>query len=173
MIEETEIIDAQLECAFGSSMPLIIKSIVNRELDAGIWIDGFESAVTKDALNHDQGLELLNIIIESYPSYRININELKHAVEYVLPQSTLTKPTWLIADDATFVITDSLRVARFHGSNLRWGTPRISYDGIKLIEIKNGYVNGLSWHLSRSHTPDVPFCIDFESGELLSGTVVN
>ena len=173
MIEEHEIVEAQLEFAFGSLMPMLIKSIVNRELDAGIWHDGFESAVTKDDLCHDQGLELLNIILRIYPSYRINIDNLMHAVEFVLPQSSLTKPAWLVAEDASFVITDSLRVARFKGANLIWGTRRISYDGIKIIEINNGRVNGLSWHLSRSHSPDVPFCIDFESGELLTGTIVN
>ena len=172
MIEESEIIGLQLQAAYGAMLPDLIKSLVNRELDAGIWLDGYELAVTPNELNLDESNELLKIILTANPQYKINIEALSGIIEHELPQGSFARLTWLVAEDATFVISDSLRVARFRYSDMIWCTPRISYDGIKLKEIKNNEVHGLCWHLSKSYDPDEPFCLDLKNGTILIGTII-
>jgi len=172
VIKNFEIVGLQLQAAYGAMLPTMVKSIVNRELDEGIWLDGYELAVTPKELSLDESNELLRIILTANPECKINIEVLSGVVEKELPQGTFARLTWLVAEDATFVITDSLRVARFKGSSMMWCTPRISYDGIKLIEVANEEVHGLCWHLSKSYEPDEPFRLDLENGTILTGTII-
>ena len=173
MITESEIVDLQLHANYGSMMPVIVKTLVNRELDDGVYLDGYETAVTKNDLNHDEGLELMEIILTANPKARINIKKLSSVIDKELPQSAFAKVSWLVDKDASFVMTDSLRVAKIKGTNVLWCSSRISYDGIILKEIKKNKVYGLGWLLSESYEPDEQFCVDLNSGKVLSGQIVN
>ena len=173
MITEPEIVDLQLHANYGSMMPLIVKDIVNRELDAGVWQDGYETAVTENDLNNEQGLELMEVILRANPKARIDIEKLSSVIDKELAQSAFAKISWLVEKDGSFIMTDSLRVAKFQGKNVLWCTPRISYDGIILKEIKRNIIFGLSWFLSDSYEPDIPFSIDIENGKVLSGEIIS
>lgn len=53
-----------------------------------------------------------------------------------------------------------------------WRTPRLSWDGIEFDSLENGRLRGRAWMLSSSVTPDAPFELDYETGELLDGQPV-
>ena len=171
MINKKEIIELQLQSAFGLMLPVLIKSIVNREMDEGIWIDGYEIAFTKNSLNHSDSMELLHIILDENPEMKIDLEKLSYLFESKLPQSVGTKINWLVSEDGCFVVTDSLRVGKFKKNSMLWRTPRISIEGINLTEINDNKVHGLSWH-GKSYPPDEPFIICFTTGEVILGNIV-
>ncbi len=153
-------------------MPAMIQGLVNRELDAGIFLDGYEMAVTPNPLNHEEGNILLETVIEANPKTRIDIEKLSQVIERVLPQCEFPAKSWLVEKES-FVMTDGLSVAKFQGTNVLWCTSRISIDGIILKEIKENILYGFCWLASEAYKPDVPFRIDLENGNILSKEVVD
>jgi len=171
VISKNEIVELQLQSAFGAMLQVLIKSIVNREMDEGIWIDGYEIAFTKNALNHAESMELLHIVLKKNPEMKIDLEKLSHLFESELPQSVGTKIDWLVSEDGCFVVSDSLRVGKFKKNSMLWRTPRISIEGIIFTEIKNNEVHGLSWH-GRSYPPDEPFVLNYVTGRVVLGNIV-
>lgn len=173
MITKKELVDLQLNAELGHMMPTMVKKLVNRELDEAIWEDGYETALTKDELNFEEGMNLLNILLTNSPRGKIDLDELNANIDSELPQSIFAKVSWVVADDASFVMTDSLRVAKFKLSKVVWCTSRISLDGILLKEIKDEKVIGMSWQGSPSYEPDESFILDFQNGKVLSGKILD
>lgn len=167
------ITDVQLDSIFGSKFPQKIQRLVDEELNHGRWLDGYDLAVCRDVIDGDAARKLLEIVLTHRPELRIDRDKLLKAVEEELPQSIVGAPMfWIAGEGGAYALTDGLRVARFEGAQMVWRTPRISWDGIEFDSLTSGRLRGRAWMLSSSPTPDVPFELDFETGELLKGEVV-
>ena len=166
-----ELVDVQLDAIYGATMPVKIQNLVNRDLDAGIWEDGYDLAVNPAGLDHAEGQELLDMVLKRYPDYKIDKAPLLESIDANLPQSYFEGVLWMVADDGTFILTDSLRVARYRNNSPVWVTPRISFDGIELVSVDSETVRGLAF-LGGSNVPDSPFTLDFETGSVLEGTTI-
>ncbi|GAA5496455.1 hypothetical protein Rhal01_02639 [Rubritalea halochordaticola] len=171
-MEKRDIIDLQLQRHFGSSYKskLKLQALVNEELNAGVWKDGYELAACTKELSQEDAEQLLEIVLKQFPEYRMG-KEFLDSVDVILPQCSLTRINWLVADNGTAVLTDGLRVAAYRGTELLWVTPRISYDGIILKDIHNNQVTGTSEWLG-SDDPTAPFVIELTTGQLLEGEIV-
>ncbi len=166
-----ELVDIQLDAIYGATMPVKVQDLVNTELNAGRWEDGYDIAVSPSGLNHDEGQALLDIVLKRHPDLMIGKTALLESVAANLPQSDFAKVLWMTADDGTFVLTDSLRVARYRNDSPIWVTPRISLDGIDLVSVDRKTVRGLAF-LGASYTPDSPFILNFETGEVIEGDII-
>lgn len=167
-----EIIDVQLEALYGFRFPQKIQALVDNELNLGRWLEGYDLAVTKGVATGESASELLRIVLANSPDLRIDLAELELAVAQELPQSQLADVQWVVDEGGSFALTDSLRVARFDSTSIIWRTPRISWDGIRLDSIENGLLHGRAWYLSKSVSPDAPFTLNFQTGEIIKGQVV-
>ena len=123
-----DIIDLQLDSFFGNTMPKKIQSLVDTELNEGKWHDGYDIAVNPSGINESEGRELLDVVLSQHPSLRIDEKILRESIEKELPQSVFAKVLWMTANDGTFIVTDSLKVARYRDVSPLWVTPRISWD---------------------------------------------
>lgn len=169
MIPAPRLVDAQLHATFGAMLPVLMKGLVDKELSAGIWVDGYEIAGAPGELTRAEGMELLDIALREQPDLRIDVEKLRAVVDAKLPQSAFARVAWLVCDDATFLMTDSLRVARFHKENMLWCSPRISFDGVTLCAVEDHKVSGLAWLGSKSNLPDTPFELNYSTGAILKG----
>lgn len=160
------LIDLQLDAIFGCTMPPKVQALVDAELNAGRWEDGYDLAVNASGLNQNEGQELLNIVLASYPDLKIDRDSLLTSISRTLPQSVFARVLWLAADDGTFILTDSLRVARYRKETPIWISRRVSLDGIRLISVDRDVVRGLAFQ-GDSYPPDAPFSLDFETGAVL------
>jgi hypothetical protein len=168
-----EFTEIQLEAHFGTQLPRMIQKLVNRELDAGIWKEGYDLAVSDKEIAGADATELLQIVLKGNESNRIDLYQLQEVVGKELPQSSGAKVLWIADDSGDFALTDSLRVARFSGARLIWKTPRLSYDGIEFDSILGGKLNGRAWLLGSHESPYAPFVLDFDTGKVLSGHIVD
>ncbi len=166
-----EIIDVQLESFFGDKFPHKIQRLVDQELNQGQWVEGYDVAVCRGVIEGDDARKLLAIVLAQNPQLRIDEIDLKRAMETELPQS-LGATDWIVDDSGAFALTDSLRVARFEGATAVWSSSRISYDGIEFDSLADGKLRGRAWMLGSHEVLDSPFTLDFGTGELLEGSVV-
>ena len=51
-------------------------------------------------------------------------------------------------------------------------SPRISYDGIEFDSLAEGVLKGGAWFGSSDMNSDSPFEIDFDTGKMLKGVVI-
>jgi hypothetical protein len=167
-----EIIELQLEAFFGSQLSRKIQDLVNRELDAGVWVNGYDLAVSDSEIPHSDATELLEIVLRENEGVRIDREDLQEAVDATLPMSSFTNVQWIVDESGDYALTDSLRVARFCLDKPVWRTPRLSFDGIEFDSIQDGKLNGRAWLLGSHESPYAPFELDFSSGDVLSGHVV-
>lgn len=167
------IIDLQLEALFGTRLPLKIQRVVDHEMNLGRWVDGYELAAFPDEMDEARSRELLAIVLGQYPELRIDDHTLRELVEKLLPQSVFWKVLWIVHENGSYALTDSLRVARFNGASLVWRSPRISLDGIEFVSLTESKLCGLAWLGSDSLALDSPFTMDFETGELLEGQAMD
>ena len=167
-----EIVDVQLDSFFGAGLPRKIQRLVDEELNRGRWVEGYDIAVSVEPLGVLEAERLLEVVLKQNEQLRINRNDLLQTVEDELPQSMGAKVLWIVDEDGSFALTDSLRVARFAAERIVWCSPRISFDGIEFCSLEDGRLKGKAWWLGSHESPDSPFCFDFDSGELLEGQVV-
>jgi len=168
-----EIIDVQLESFFGSKFPQKIQRLVDEELNQGRWLDGYDLAVCLGGavMEEDDARKLLNIVLTQYPSLKIGEQALRMAIEARFPGNYGEPTSWIVDDSGAFALTDGLRVGRFEGTSIVWESPRISYDGISFDSLSEGKLRGRAWFLGSHEAPDLPFIIDFKTGEMLEGRV--
>lgn len=166
-----EIIDVQLESFFGDKFPKKIQHLVDQELNQGQWVEGYDIAACRGVIEGDDAHKLLAIVLAQNPHLRIDENALKRVMQAQLPQGPGASD-WIVDDRGAFALTDSLRVARFEGASMIWRSARISYDGIEFDSLADGKLRGRAWLLSSNTAPDSPFTFDFDTGELLEGSIV-
>lgn len=166
-MEIRELIDLQLDAIFDNTLPPKIQSLVDNELSQGRWFDGYDIAVKPTGLNSSEAEDLLEVVISNHSKWRIDRDQLLASVEKCLPQSMAVKVLWMVADDGSFILTDSLRVARNQNEKPVWVSPRISFDGISLVSVSDRFVKGNAFLGS-----DSPFLLDFSSGEIHQGTII-
>lgn len=167
-----EITELQLEGIFGTQLPRVIQRLINRELGSGVWFDGYELAVSNSEISSADAAELLETVLSINEASRINPIELKDIVDSELPQSHFTTVNWVTDVSGDYALTDSLRVAKFSRTKPIWRTSRLSYDGIEFDSIEEGKLHGRAWLLGSHESPYAPFVLDFSTGEVLSGHVV-
>ena len=167
-----EIIDVQLEEFFGIKFPQKIQQLVDDELNKVLWVEGYDLAVCQGVFDGDDARKLLGIVLSEHPEYRIDRDALMKVVEDKLPQSMGAPVSWIVDESGAYALSDTLRVARFDGVRLTWRSPRISFDGIAFDSLSDGRLRGRAWWLGSHETPESPFEIDFETGELLQGQIV-
>lgn len=158
-----------MEMEFGSRGCRLLKSFVNEVLDSGEWHDGFDIAVKTGDLDYYECTKLFDIVKTVYPNDIIDSEKLKSLIEHYLPQAGLTDIVWLVAEDGSLIITDSLRVARFFCDRVIWVTKRISWDGIKLNRINAGVIEGEWYSPINSQREWSPLKLSFDTGALLEG----
>ncbi|WP_461784468.1 hypothetical protein [Prosthecobacter sp.] len=168
---DKEIIDIQLEQIFGTKFPQKIQRFVDQELNEGHWLKGYDLAVSQTVIDGDSARRLLEIILFQRSDLRIDQSELHRVVESVLPQSMGANVTWIVDVSGDFALSDSLRVARFNRATMIWCSPRISFDEVVFDELKDGKLKGRAW-LGSNEPLDAPFVLDFDSGALLKGPIV-
>ncbi len=166
-----EIIDLQLDAIFGKTMPTKVQAMVDAELNAGRWHEGYDIAINPRGLSQHEGQQLLEVILGQHAELKIDAERLLETVCTELPQSIFVKVHWIAAADGTFILEDSLRVGRFRNSEPIWISPRISLDGIELDSVDSEFVRGRSFWLD-SYYPDMPFALSFENGAVLDGQIV-
>jgi hypothetical protein len=172
MISKRELIDVQLDALFGTSLPDKVQALVDSELLEGKWADGYDLAVNPNGLSQSEGRTLLAILLSQYPDEKIDADALQESVDHNLPQSTFAGMIWIVADDGSFILNDSLRIARYSGSALIWISGRVSLDGIDLVSVDRDSVQGLAFW-GESNGPDTPFILDFKSGKMLKGEEID
>ena len=158
-----------MEMEFGSEGCQQLKLFVNDVLDSGEWHDDFDIAVKNGELDYYECTKLFDIVKRTYSNDIINIENLKNLIDRHLPQAGLTNIEWLVADDGSIILTDSLRVARFLKDRLIWVTGRISWDGIKLNRITNSVIEGEWWSPIDSQQEWKPLKLLFNDGTLIEG----
>ena len=168
---DKEIIDIQLEQIFGTKFPQKIQRLVDQELNEGRWLEGYDLAASQTVIDGDSARRLLEIILFQRSDLRINQSELHRVVESELPQSMGANVTWIVDVSGDFALSDSLRVARFNRATMIWRSPRISFDEVLFDELKDGKLKGRAW-LGSNEPLDAPFVLDFDSGALLKGPIV-
>lgn len=168
----SEIVDVQLDSFFGARFPWKMQSLVDKELNNGRWLDGYDIAVSPEVISNSDAEELLEIVLRDNSEWRLQEDVLMSLVDEYLPQSQGARVGWIVDEVGSFALTDSLRVARFDMVSISWVTPRISFDGIEFDSLIEGRLKGRAWWLGSHETPDSPFEIDFDTGELLVGQVV-
>lgn len=166
-----EIIDVQLESFFGDKFPKKIQHLIDQELTQGHWVDGYDVALCRGIIEGEDARKLLAIVLAQNPHLQIDETGLKRVMHAELPQSP-EATDWIVDDSGAFALTDSLRVARFEGASMIWRSMRISYDGIEFDSLTDGKLRGRAWLLGSNETPDSPFTFDFDTGELLEGSIV-
>jgi len=172
-MKRSAIVDLQLEALFGDKFPSKIQRLIDHEMNLGHWVEGYELAAFPDEMDEPKARELLEIVLKQDPALRIDGSTLSRLVEELLPECSGALLRWIVHEDDSFALTDGLRVARFLGASLIWRTPRISFDGIEFASLKDGKLRGCAWlGGSPSLSPDDPFTIDFETGELLEGKIL-
>lgn len=169
---DKEIIDIQLEQIFGTKFPQKIQRLVDQELNEGRWTEGYDLAVSQTVIDGDSARRLLEIILSQRSDLRINQSELHRVIESELPQSVGANVAWIVDVSGDFALTDSLRVARFNRETMIWRSPRISFDEVVFDELKDGKLKGRAW-LGSNEPLDSSFVLDFESGALLEGQIVD
>ena len=167
-----DIVDVQLDSFFGARFPWKMQALVDNELNNGRWLEGYDIAVSPEVIGNSEAEELLKIVLDHNPDWRLVEDVLMSLVDEHLPQSQCARLRWIVDEVGSFALTDSLRVARFDMASISWVTSRLSFDGIEFDSLANGILKGRSWLASSSVNPDSPFKIDFDSGELLEGEVV-
>lgn len=164
-----DIVDLQLDSFFGSRFPWKIQELVDSELNNGRWLDGYDIAVSSEVISILEAQQLLEIILNESPRFRLDKSVLLPIVDECLPQSCMAQVSWIVDEVGSFALSDTLRVARFDMGRLSWVSSRISLDGIEFDSLDGGKLKGRSWLGSNTIKPDSPFEIDFDSGELLVG----
>jgi hypothetical protein len=164
-------LEAQLLNALNRPCGMALKFAVNKAIDNGHWVDGFEIAIKSGELDSNEIRELLGIVSNIFPETSISPTKFLAVINDALPQSALAPITWLIADDMTIIASDGLRVARLTLSNCIWSTPRLSFDGIKLIDVDEKRITGLAWLLRPNDEMD-SFTLALNDGSILTGTIV-
>lgn len=94
--------------------------------------------------------------------------KLLESVERERPQSFGADVGWIADTDGSFVLRDSLRVAKYVNQVVLWCTPRISLDGIILDSIDENVVRGPSSQVGAYEITN-PFVLSRDTGELLEG----
>jgi len=145
-----------------------LKSLVNDALDNGEYIEGFEVAIKKGDLDDHECSELLKLIDEHYP-LDLDFEKLDYLIDKHLPQSEVSTISWLVSDDCSLIITDTLRVAKFTNDELDWVTKRISWDGIKLFSLSNDEIVGEWYNPTSADDLWSPLKISLTSGKLIQG----
>jgi len=158
-----------MEMEFGSEGCRQLKLFVNDVLDSGEWHDDFDIAVKIGELDYYECTALFDVVKKAYPDDIINIDKIKELIDKYLPQAGLTNIIWLIAEDRSLIITDSLRVARFLNDRLIWVTKRISWDGIKLSRINADIIEGEWWSPIDSQQEWKPLKLLLNDGTLIEG----
>ena len=167
-----DVVDLQLDALFGAGLPRKIQKLVDDELNQGIWVEGYDLAISRDGTEISDAEALLEIVLNQYPSLRIDRALLNRQVEKHLPQSLGAKVSWIVDESGSFALIDSLRVARFDGDSIVWCSDRISFDGIEFTSLTDNRLDGLAWWLGSHESPESPFRFDFQDGRLLIGQVV-
>ena len=171
-MKKRDLVEVQLELFFGFKFQKMIQRLVDEALDRGEWADGYELAVSPDVIDGTDARKLLDIVLGQFPDARIEQDLLLRTIREKLPQHGGEAVSWIVNETGAFAVTDCLRVARFDGNEMKWCTERISYDGIEFDSLIGERLQGRAWFLSSDISPDVPFEIDFETGELIKGEVV-
>ena len=104
-----EIVDVQLDSFFGAGLPRKIQRLVDEELNRGRWVEGYDLAVSVEPLGVLEAERLLEVVLKQNEQLRINRNDLLQTVEDELPQSMGAKVLWIVDEDGSFALTDSLR----------------------------------------------------------------
>lgn len=159
-----------MEMEFGTNGCQMLQRVVDKALNNGEWHDGFDVAVKKGDLDYYECKELFDIVKRTYPI--INLEKLKSQIAHYLPQTKISSIEWLVAEDGSLIVTDSLRVARFMLDSLIWVTKRISWDGIKLIRIADGVIEGEWYDVTNSKQQWQPLRLSLNDGVLLEGQVI-
>ena len=161
-----------MEMEFGSIGPILLKELVDNALNNGEWHDGFDIAVKSGPLDYEETKELFSIVKATYPEIIIDVIALRELIDNHLPQSTFSQISWLIADDTSIVVEDSIRVARFKNNSIVWVTDRVSWDGIKLIKIENNEIIGEWFDVTNPKKYWRTLKLSFENGKLLEGAKI-
>jgi len=168
-MNRVDLISIQMEMEFGSQGCHKLKQLVNNVLDNGEWQDGFEVAVKRGDLDSYECAELLDTVRKAYPDITLNVEKLKSLIEQYLPQAQVTPISWLVSEEGSLIITDSLRVSRISDDSLIWVTKRISWDGIILNKITNNEIEGTWYCPVDSQAEWKPLKLSFSDGTILEG----
>ena len=71
-----------------------------------------------------------------------------------------------VAEQRLLLFCGNTAVLAWGAQGLAWKTPRLSSEGLRLDEIRNGVLRGFGWDLMTDR--EVPFAVDLETGLLLS-----
>ena len=167
-----DIIDVQLEAIFGSRFPYKIQRLIDVELNEGHWLEGYELAVSRDIICESDARKLLQLVLDQHPALVIDPVILRAPVKARLPQSLGAAMSWIVHRSGAYALTDSLRVARFDGSQMTWLSPRISYDGIEFDSLADNELSGRAWLLGPGDSPDAAFTFEFDTGRLTQGEAI-
>lgn len=92
-----------------------------------------------------------------------------YVIDTTMPESCLHLPLRPVTAVLPAVGEGVLLLAGFHQvcavdeNGLRWTTPRLSWEGITLSEVRKGQLHGLGWDLTTDR--ELPFSVDLRTGE--------
>ena len=171
-MNKTDLISLHMDIHYGQGYCRKLKSLVNEALDNGEYIEGFEVAIKKGDLDDQECRELLQIVHEHYP-IDLDFEKLDFLIEEHLPQSEVSTISWLVSDNGSLIVTDTLRVAKFTNGELAWVTKRISWDGINLFHLSNDEIVGEWYNPTSADDFWSPLRISSSSGRLIQGEEID
>lgn len=171
-MDKADILAIQMAKYFGVGAKFLLKERVNDALANGEWHDDFDLAVTPADLTDDDFEKLLSSILRAYPYYVLDVESIQKIIDHHLPQMAGMIQEWLIGPDGDLILTDSFRVAKIQSNKMIWVTQRISWDGIKLFHIKDGYVFGDWYDVTFPEKEWRPLRLSYLDGSIIEGQEV-
>ena len=106
------------------------------------------------------------LIISAGTGYVINVHHPAQCTEVsILPIMGVISSR----ESAVVLVWDYVRFICLDTDGLRWTSPRVSWDGIKEVSVRDGLVHALVWHAPENK--HVQTRIDIQSGRVLEGAV--
>ncbi|GDY13302.1 hypothetical protein LBMAG53_21800 [Planctomycetota bacterium] len=145
-----------------------LKEFVNMEIDKGRYIDGYDIAVKNGQLTSSEIDEIYSILDKQNLIDKSFISGAANTYKKYIYSTVLASYLWV--DASNIIITNGLNLIRYSESEIKWETPRISWDGIECLRLFNDTIVG-KWFEPPEYWSD--FVVDYENGVLLKGQIIS
>jgi hypothetical protein len=72
-----------------------------------------------------------------------------------------------IPEHGLLVFSDFTGLAAYDSNGLRWRSPQVCHDGLKILNVNDQKIEGIGYNPTNSSSPERPFAIDLKTGALL------
>lgn len=103
-------------------------------------------------------------VISNGAGYFVSVEEPKAWEEVPIIPILDVRP---IPAHGLLVFSDFTRLAAYDRNGLRWRSPQVCYDGLRILNVSDRKVEGIGYDPTNSISPERPFAIDLKTGTSL------